>query len=63
MNDKTTTIKLVTNDNDVYDLFNIVKLYDGAAGSDTVSAVLTNENHVLSVNSSGVVKSWSGAST
>lgn len=63
MNDKTATIKLVTNDNDVYDLFNIVKLYDGAAGSDTVSAVLTNENHVLSVNSSGVVKSWSGAST
>ena len=63
LNGKTAIIKLVTNDNDVYDIAQINKIYDGAAGNSTVAAVLTNENHVLAVNSDGTVKSWVGAAT
>ena len=63
LNDKIAIIKLVTNDNDIYDITQINKIYDGAAGNSTVAAVLTNENHVLAVKSDGTVKSWAGAST
>ena len=63
LNDKIAIIKLVTNDNDIYDITQINKIYDGAAGNSTVAAVLTNENHVLAVNSDGTVRSWVGAST
>ena len=63
LNDKIAIIKLVTNDNDVYDITQINKIYDGAAGNSTVAAVLTNENHVLAVKSDGTVRSWVGAST
>lgn len=63
LNDKIAIIKLVTNDNDVYDITQINKIYDGAAGNSTVAAVLTNENHVLAVKADGTVKSWAGAST
>lgn len=58
---RTASIKLVTSDSSVYDIHVISKIYDGAAGTDTVSAVLTNENHYLPCNSSGQVLSWNGA--
>lgn len=45
-NDKC-TIKLVTTDNTIYDLHTITKLRDGAAGTDTISAVLTNEDQMI----------------
>lgn len=51
-NDKC-VIKLLTTDNDIYDLHTITKLRDGAAGADTISAVLTNEDQMIPVNSSG----------
>lgn len=63
LNAKTAIIKLTTNDNSIYDIIQINKIYDGAAGNSTVAAVLTNENHVISVDSSGNVKSWAGAGT
>lgn len=63
VNDKMATIKLVTDDSSVYDIHNIVKIYDGAAGSATVSAVLSNENHLVPASSDGTVKSWVGAET
>ena len=63
LNAKTAIIKLTTNDNTVYDIIQINKIYDGAAGNSTVAAVLTNENHVLAANADGTIKSWSGAST
>ena len=62
-NDKVAVIKLVTDKADVYDYHQILKIHDGAPGNSTVAAVLSNENHVLSVNSSGDVKSWTGAET
>ena len=63
LNDKSAVIKLVTSDPNTYDLQTIVKIYDGAAGTDTVSAVLSNENHLLPVDSKGTVKSWEGSET
>ncbi len=47
-------IKLVTTNSDIYDYHTITKLRDGAAGTDTISAVLTNEDQMIPVNSSGV---------
>lgn len=47
-------IKLVTTNNDIYDYHTITKLRDGAAGTDTISAVLTNEDQMIPVSSSGV---------
>lgn len=43
----TATIKLLTDDNAVYDLHTITKIRDGAAGEATVSAVLTNETQMI----------------
>lgn len=60
---RSAVIKIVTSDNDVYDLHDIVKIYDGAAGNSTVSAVLSNENHYLPCQSNGTVKSWAGSPT
>lgn len=40
-------IRLYTTDSDIYDLHTITKLRDGAAGADTVSAVLTNEDQMI----------------
>lgn len=40
-------IKLETNDSSVYDIHTIVKLRDGADGSKTVSAVLTNDDQMI----------------
>lgn len=52
-------IRLTTSDNDVYDLHTIMKLRDGAAGSATVSAVLTNDDQSVPVN--GGVADYSAA--
>lgn len=40
-------VRLMTSDNTVYDLHTITKLRDGAAGSATVSAVLTNDDQMI----------------
>ena len=63
LNDKTAVIKLVTSDGNAYDIHTIVKIYDGAAGSNTISAVLSNENHTIPVTSSGDIRSWEGSAT
>ena len=46
VNDKC-LIKLATSDNEVYDLHTITKLRDGAAGTSTISAVLTNDDQMI----------------
>lgn len=51
-NDKC-VIRLYTTDEDIYDYHTITKLKDGAAGTDTISAVLTNEDQMIPVSSSG----------
>lgn len=51
-NDKC-VIRLLHSDNTVYDLHTITKLRDGAAGTDTISAVLTNEDQMIPFNSQG----------
>ena len=51
-NDKC-VIRLLHSDNTVYDLHTITKLRDGAAGSDTISAVLTNEDQMIPYDSHG----------
>lgn len=47
------TIMLTTDDENVYDIHTITKLYDGAAGDKTVNAVLTNENQMIAFPSTG----------
>lgn len=44
-------IRLYTTDSNIYDLHTITKLRDGAAGTDTISAVLTNEDQMIPVAS------------
>lgn len=51
----TATIKLVTSEPGLYDLHNIVKLYDGAAGTSTISVVLSNEDIYVPCDSKGNV--------
>lgn len=63
LNEKNAVIKITTSDPNVFDLHNISKLYDGAAGTNTISAVLSNENHLVPVTSDGTVRSWAGAET
>ena len=46
-------IKCETNDNTVYDIHTITNLRDGAAGSGTVSAVLTNDDQMIPFTSGG----------
>ncbi len=48
------TIKLLTTDSSVYDIHTIAKLKDGAAGSGTVSAVLTNDDQMIPFTSGGI---------
>lgn len=62
-NNDMATIKLVTSDSKVFDIHTISKLRDGAPGENTVSAVLSNENHLLPTSSNGSVKSFVGAET
>lgn len=46
-------IRVTTNDNAVFDLHTIAKLRDGAAGSETVSAVLTNDDQMVPFDKTG----------
>jgi len=46
-------IRLMTSENTVYDIHTITKLRDGAAGSETVSAVLTNDDQMIPFDSEG----------
>lgn len=46
-------IKLVTTDEDTYDIFTITKLRDGAAGQAIISAVLTNEDQMIPFDKNG----------
>lgn len=62
VNDKC-VVKLVTTDNTVYDLHTITKLRDGAPGTSTIAAVLTNEDQMLPANASGTISSYDGAQT
>ena len=59
--DEKTTIKLVTNDSRIYDVFSIYKLYDGAAGSATINAVLSNEDQMIAARADGTPVSYNGA--
>ena len=52
-------IKLVTAENDVFDLHNIVKLRDGAAGSSTITCNLSNDTQSVPCNSNGALYSTS----
>ena len=51
-NDKV-TIKLETDDNNTFDEFTIYKLRDGAAGTSTLTAVLTNEDQLIPAQANG----------
>ena len=44
-------------------LFGLQPGSDGAAGTDAVTAFLTNESHTLPLSSSGVIQSYAGADT
>lgn len=57
------TVKVLTTTSSVFDIHTITKIRDGAAGSDTVSLVLTNESQTLPCDSHGDVTSYVGAST
>lgn len=48
-------IKLVTSDDSVYKIHQIVKLRDGAAGKDVYSCVLSNDTQSVPCNSSGTL--------
>lgn len=52
VNDKA-IIRLTTSDSNVYDMITVVKLRDGAAGSNNVSVVLTNESQMIPADSNG----------
>lgn len=57
------TIRVNTNDNTVYDIFTITKLYDGVKGDSVISAVLTNEDQMLPADKNGKVTAYNGADT
>ena len=52
-------IKCVTTTDNVFDLHQIVKLRDGAAGSSTITCILSNEVQSVPCNSSGTLYSTS----
>ena len=47
------TIKKLTSDASVYDIVNVIKLYDGAPGQSTVAIVLSNEDQMIPCESNG----------
>lgn len=63
LNNKNAIIKLATNDPGVYDIHEVYKVYDGATGSNTISAILSNDNHFVPVTADGTVRSWEGSET
>jgi hypothetical protein len=60
---KIAIIKLATNDANVYDLHQILKVYDGARGEKNLSVVLSNENHYVPCDANGNVTTFNGAET
>ena len=62
-NNRIAVIKLVTTDNSVYDLHEITKIYDGAAGTATLTAQLSNSAHYVPCDAQGHVTSLTGAAT
>ena len=48
-------IKLVTTDSDIFDIHQIVKLHDGAAGSDTYTCILSNDVQSVPCTSDGTL--------
>lgn len=63
LNSRTAIIKLTTSDNNIYDLHEITKIYDGAAGNATLTAQLSNSSHYVPCDANGNVTSWNGSST
>ena len=63
LNGRSATIRLTTSDQTVFDVHEIAKIYDGAEGDETISIVLSNENHYLPCDVNGNVKSWVGSPT
>lgn len=63
LSDRTAVVKLVTNDNDVYDIHEIQKIFDGAAGNATLTAQLSNNSHYVPCDANGNVTSWNGSAT
>lgn len=55
------SIKLVTNDNNTYDIHTIMKLYDGIPGTSTIAGVLSNEDQMIACQSNGTPISYDGA--
>ena len=47
-------IKLQTSDANIYDIHNILRLYDGAPGTKNILGALTNDDQVIPADSSGV---------
>lgn len=52
-------IKCVTEDSSMFDLHQIVKLHDGAAGSDTYTCILSNDTQSVPCSSNGTLYSTS----
>lgn len=55
------SIKLVTSDNNTYDIHTIMKLYDGIPGTSTIAGVLSNEDQMIACQSNGTPISYDGA--
>lgn len=60
---RTATIRLHTPENDIFDIHDIKKIYDGVAGNASLVAQLSNQTHYVPCDSSGNVTSWNGAAT
>lgn len=52
-------IKLVTADDDIFDLHQIIKLRDGAAGQDTYTCILSNDTQSIPCSANGTLYSTS----
>lgn len=63
LNAKLAIIKVVTDDENIYDLFQITKISDGAAGNSVISAVLSNESYNVPVFPNGDPRTWNGSAT
>ena len=63
LNNRTAIIKLATTDNAIFDLHEITKIYDGAAGNATLTAQLSNSSHYVPCDDTGAVTSWNGSTT
>lgn len=56
-------IKLLTTDSSIFDMIQIVKIKDGAAGGNSIVVQLSNESHLLPADGNGNVISYTGADT